>query len=37
MGAELSMAEPSEFHKIIESDRARYGKIVAESNLAKQN
>jgi tripartite-type tricarboxylate transporter receptor subunit TctC len=37
MGAELSMAGPAEFHKIIESDRARYGKIVAESNLAKGN
>ena len=26
MGAELSMTRPSEFRKIIESDRARYGK-----------
>ena len=25
------------FDKIIESDRARYGKIVVEGNLAKQN
>jgi tripartite-type tricarboxylate transporter receptor subunit TctC len=36
MGAELSMARPSEFRKIIESDRARYGKIVAEGNFAKE-
>jgi tripartite-type tricarboxylate transporter receptor subunit TctC len=34
MGAELAMTRPSEFRKIIESDRARYGKIVAEGNLA---
>jgi tripartite-type tricarboxylate transporter receptor subunit TctC len=34
MGAELSMSKPSEFSKIIESDRGRYGKIVAEGNLA---
>lgn len=37
MGAELSMAGPAEFQKIIESDRARYGKIVTASDLAKQN
>jgi tripartite-type tricarboxylate transporter receptor subunit TctC len=36
MGAELSMARPSEFRKIIESDRARYGKIVTEGNFAKE-
>ena len=34
MGAELSMTSPSEFGEIIESDRQRYGQIVAESNLA---
>jgi len=37
MGAELSLAGPAEFGKIIEADRARYGKIVAEGNLATQN
>jgi tripartite-type tricarboxylate transporter receptor subunit TctC len=34
MGAELSMTRPSEFRTIIASDRERYGKIVAEGNLA---
>jgi tripartite-type tricarboxylate transporter receptor subunit TctC len=34
MGAELSMAGPAEFAKIIASDRARYGKIVADAGLA---
>jgi len=37
MGAELSIAGPDEFAKVINSDRARYGKIVADSDLAKQN
>ncbi len=37
MGAELNIVGPAEFGKIIERDRARYGKIVAEGNLAKQN
>jgi tripartite-type tricarboxylate transporter receptor subunit TctC len=37
LGAELSLAGPSEFRKVIESDRARYGKIVADSDLGKQN
>jgi tripartite-type tricarboxylate transporter receptor subunit TctC len=37
MGAELSMLGPEEFGKIIERDRARYGRIVAEGNLAQQN
>jgi tripartite-type tricarboxylate transporter receptor subunit TctC len=37
MGAELSLAGPAEFGKIIDEDRARYGKIVAEGNLAKPN
>jgi tripartite-type tricarboxylate transporter receptor subunit TctC len=37
MGAELSMIGPAEFGKIIESDRSRYGRIVAEGNLATQN
>lgn len=37
MGAELNVVGPAEFGKIIEKDRARYGKIVAEGNLATQN
>jgi hypothetical protein len=37
MGAELNIVGPAEFGKIIERDRARYGKIVAEGNLATQN
>jgi tripartite-type tricarboxylate transporter receptor subunit TctC len=37
MGAELSLAGPAEFGKVIDDDRRRYGKIVAESNLSKQN
>jgi tripartite-type tricarboxylate transporter receptor subunit TctC len=36
MGAELSIAGPAEFAKVIASDRTRYGKIVADGNLAKQ-
>lgn len=36
-GAILDIAGPAEFGKIITSDRARYGKIVAEGNLAKPN
>jgi tripartite-type tricarboxylate transporter receptor subunit TctC len=34
LGAELNIIGPEEFAKLIESDRARYGKIVAEGNLA---
>ena len=37
MGAELNIVGPAEFGKIIEADRRRYGKIVAEGNLATQN
>jgi tripartite-type tricarboxylate transporter receptor subunit TctC len=37
MGAELSLLGPAEFGKIIDDDRRRYGRIVAESNLGKQN
>jgi tripartite-type tricarboxylate transporter receptor subunit TctC len=37
MGAELSIVGPAEFGRIIEADRRRYGKIVAEGNLATQN
>src|SRR4029079_6359319 len=37
MGAELTLTGPAEFRKIIDEDRARYGKIVAEGNLATQN
>ena len=37
MGAELNIVGPAEFGKIIEKDRASYGKIVAEGNLATQN
>jgi tripartite-type tricarboxylate transporter receptor subunit TctC len=38
LGAELNIIGPAEFAKLIESDRARYGKIVAEGNLgATQN
>ena len=36
MGAEISMMRPSEFRKVIDNDRARYGKIVSEGNLAKE-
>jgi tripartite-type tricarboxylate transporter receptor subunit TctC len=34
LGADLNIIGPAEFAKLIESDRARYGKIVAEGNLA---
>jgi tripartite-type tricarboxylate transporter receptor subunit TctC len=34
LGAELAIIGPSEFAKLIERDRARYGKIVADGNLA---
>ena len=37
LGAELAPIGPAEFAKLIESDRARYGKIVADGNLAAQN
>jgi tripartite-type tricarboxylate transporter receptor subunit TctC len=37
MGAELSLIGPTEFGKIIDEDRRRYGKIVVEGNLATQN
>lgn len=36
MGAELAPIGPAEFAKLIESDRARYGKIVRDGNLAAQ-
>ena len=34
LGAELHSIGPAEFARLIESDRARYGKIVADGNLA---
>jgi len=37
MGAELSLLGPTEFGKVIDEDRRRYGQIVAESNLGKPN
>jgi tripartite-type tricarboxylate transporter receptor subunit TctC len=37
MGAELNIIGPADFAKLIESDRARYGKIVKDSNLAAPN
>ena len=37
MGAELTLTGPAEFGKMIDEDRSRYGKIVAEGNLATQN
>jgi tripartite-type tricarboxylate transporter receptor subunit TctC len=37
MGAELALTGPAEFGTLIDQDRARYGKIVAEGNLATQN
>ena len=37
MGAELSLNGPAEFGGIIIDDRRRYGRIVAEGNLAKPN
>ena len=36
LGAELNIIGPDEFAKLIERDRARYGKIVADGNLAAQ-
>jgi tripartite-type tricarboxylate transporter receptor subunit TctC len=36
IGSELNIVGPAEFGKIIEHDRRRYGRIVAEGNLAKQ-
>ena len=37
MGAELTLTGPAEFGKLIDEDRRRYGRIVAENNLANQN
>jgi len=37
MGAELSLVGPAEFGKVIDEDRRRYGQIVAESKLGKEN
>jgi tripartite-type tricarboxylate transporter receptor subunit TctC len=37
MGSELRIVGPAEFTKILERDRLRYGRIVAEGNLAAQN
>lgn len=37
MGAELNIVGPAEFDKIIADDRRRYGRIVADGNLAKPN
>jgi len=37
LGAELIIVGPAEFAKIIDDDRRRYGRIVAESNLDKPN
>jgi hypothetical protein len=37
LGAELAPIGPADFAKLIESDRARYGKIVTDGNLAAQN
>jgi hypothetical protein len=37
MGAVLSIVGPVEFARIIDDDRRRYGRIVAESNLDKLN
>ncbi len=34
LGAELNIIGPADFARLIERDRARYGKIVAEGNLA---
>jgi len=34
LGAELAPIGPPEFAKLIENDRTRYGKIVADGNLA---
>jgi len=37
LGAELDIVGPKDFGDIIAKDRSRYGKIVAEGNLGKQN
>ena len=37
LGAELNIVGPAEFAKIINTDRNRYGKIVAEGNFEKLN
>jgi tripartite-type tricarboxylate transporter receptor subunit TctC len=37
LGAELDIVGPKDFGKIIDEDRSRYGRIVAESNLDKLN
>jgi tripartite-type tricarboxylate transporter receptor subunit TctC len=37
MGAELSLTGPAEFGRIIDDDRRRYGRLVAEGKLDKQN
>ena len=37
LGAELTIVGPAQFGKIIEEDRRRYGKIVAEGNFDKPN
>lgn len=37
LGAELNIVGPTEFSKVIASDRDRYGKIVADRKLATQN
>jgi tripartite-type tricarboxylate transporter receptor subunit TctC len=34
LGAELNVIGPADFGRLIERDRARYGKIVADGNLA---
>ncbi len=34
MGSELNIVGPVEFGKVIEDDRRRYGRIVADRNLA---
>jgi len=37
MGAVLALTGPAEFGTLIDQDRSRYGRIVAEGNLATQN
>ena len=37
LGAELDIVGPQDFGKIIDEDRSRYGRIVADSNLDKLN
>ena len=37
LGAELTIIGPAEFARVIDEDRRRYGKIAADSNLAKLN